>query len=293
MLGTQTFNDLQTKYITPLIGNSIVTFNGNIQVNSNLSVTDAISVSTLKSVNGGTLSMNGESTFNDILLETLKTNEIEPITGNILINGNVIIQGGNLYLGSASQISYNITPPPTNYTTHYGSLIQGTHKVTTTATSYAINLGPVARNVTNFYYNDIEVLTISINKSKASSKIMIMMNCTNETGGGGGNDNVWVIRRYNSSDVFEAELGVPTFDGSMRPTGTFPIYYDIDTGTTAIVSVFSFLDTGATNAGVYTYRFRAYAISNVRVMYINRVVDAAAIHYCERGSSTVLLEEYE
>jgi hypothetical protein len=265
VLGTKRLNILKTQYIQPINGESVITTTGNIEMND-LTVTKSIYVDTINSAqlqNGNTLSGN------------IKVKCMQPITenGNVLINGNVTLQNAVLYLKGNSSISYTSLPPPTNYTTHYGPMIQGTQVVNTTPSSIAIST-LVSRNGFNFYYGYIDPLTISIS-------------CSYEVNW----DTVIVVERYDANDVFEAEIDVPALDGSMRNHGTMFTPYDNNDLSTMTLVAFTLLDAGACNSGVYTYRFRLYSTAS-RTFYFNRTVLDTAGNY-ERTGSTVVLEEFE
>jgi hypothetical protein len=301
LLGRKKLDILEANFISELSGETAVTVNGNIQLNGNLTVLSAIEMSTFQPLTvNGCLSINSNIQCNGNLIVNgkAKVDTIEPLTINdtILIKGNINQQTGTLKLLGNSLISYDTSPPPSNYTTHYGPMIQGTQVIYALATSFSIStVTSGLRNGISMRYADISPLTISIRKRKPSSKIKITMSCHYEIP-----TQSWavvVVQRLNSTNTFEANIDVPAFDGSTRNHGTFPCHYDAnDDGTTPFTMTtmsFTILDPGATNSGVYTYRFRIY-MNAVSTFYLNRTINDANTAGNERvASSTSILEEVE
>jgi archaellum component FlaF (FlaF/FlaG flagellin family) len=281
-------------HIDTLSGESVVTINGNVQLNGDLLVT-TIDVPTIEPLlPNGTITINSQIQCNgNLTLSIVKTSTLNPtqVNGNITINGNVVQQSGSLHLTDGSSIKYGTSPPLTNYTTWYGPMVQGTSVFYDVPSTYALDSNE-PRNGETQYYVDVTPLTISINKKFPTSKIKIIMSCSHEIQ----TDTVVVIRRHKLTagmEVFEAELGVPVFDVGPRIYGTYPILYDVDNNTTMKILSFTFLDTGATSSGVYTYIFRMYHRSVSQTFYLNRTLDNAAGVGREVCSSTVRLEEYQ
>ena len=209
--GIRKLETLETRYIQPILPESSITMTGNVQCNGNIVVSDTLHTDIITSgIFNGNVSTSSSVTVTD----TLKTSNLDPQNTDITINGDVSLisdapRTWNL-LGN-TLISYDTSPPPSNYTTHYGPMVQGTYVLYSVATSYALS-STLSRNGITQYYNDISALTISINKKYASSKIKYTISCSSEVF----ENSVGVIRRFDSSDVFEAELGVPTLDGTGR-----------------------------------------------------------------------------
>lgn len=195
-----------------------------------------------------------------------------------------------------SQITPNVTTPVTNYTVHYGPVLQGVQKYSTSVVQYAINVStatvpdvPHPRNGVTQYYADIAELNVKINKIHANSIIRISGIVSGEYQDP--YNGVFVMNRFNAAGTKTGEVGTPVAltnqqSGFMQPG----VYRDLNNDSTAFTRSFVLIDNGANAAGIWTYKLRIYSHTNTLTYTFNRTTTNGGNGY-ESFSSQMILEE--
>lgn len=232
--------------------------------------------------------------------ELIVKNDLK-ITGNLTVGGIInycCIFEGDLQTGvenlptvktgiTGSVIYEDVSPPPSNYTTHYGPTIQCVEKYNDIPIRYTGSSLPTeVRNGGTWRYIDFP-LNVTINKHKALSKIKITVCICGEFF----ENSVLVIRRFNQANTYLGEVRSYPNPPSVNGYGIMAWPYDTDLSSTPNMVTFSVLDTEANTKENYTYVVRLYQ-SNTNDGGFNRAINSSSWAY-EYGSSRIFLEEVQ
>lgn len=197
-----------------------------------------------------------------------------------------------------SQQTPRVTTPSTNYTVHYGPVIQGVQRFSEAVIGYNINTStatvpdvPHPRNGITQYYATISALDVSIRKVHANSVLRISGIISGEVSSPW--NGTYVMNRFNAAGTKVGEVGTPTAltnqSSGFMMVGEFN---DADNDSTASTKSFVLIDDQANSTGIWTYRLRIYwAGTAAQSFVLNATTGNGATSGYESFTSQMIVEE--